>query len=78
MGSDIIAGYEKLLNDIKISKRVALDNYKQEIIPLLKDEIIKRYFYREGLYDYYVKNNAEILKSKEVLNNTKTYNEILK
>ena len=78
MGSDIIAGYEKLLNDIKNSKKVALDNYKQEIIPLLKDEIIKRYFYREGLYDYYVKNNAEILKSKEVLNNTKAYNEILK
>ena len=31
---------------------------------LLSDEIVKRYVYREGLYDYYKIHNAEIKKAE--------------
>ena len=40
---------------------------------LLSDEIVKRYFYREGLYTYYKATNPEIQKSKEILNSSSNY-----
>lgn len=55
-----------------------LELRKPEIISLLKDEIIKRYFYKEGLYEYYTANNPEISKAKEILNSENKYAEILK
>ena len=67
-----------MLATIKVTKEKELDSYKKEITSLIKDEIIKRMVYREGLYKYYVKHNLEIKKSKEVLNNSDTYQKILK
>lgn len=55
-----------------------LELRKPEIISLLKDEIIKRYFYKEGLYEYYTSNNPEIAKAKEILGNEAEYTKILK
>ena len=55
-----------------------LELRKPEIISLLKDEIIKRYFYKEGLYEYYTVNNPEIAKAREILNSENKYAEILK
>ncbi len=75
---DISSNYEALITSIKKSKEKALDTYRKEIVNQLTDEIIKRYFYREGLYNYYVKNNPEVIKGQEVLNNTNKYQEILK
>ncbi|UZO81824.1 S41 family peptidase [Aquimarina sp. ERC-38] len=70
--------YDALLATIKSTKEKDLDTYKKEISTLLQDEIIKRIAYREGLYTYYVKNNPEIKKSKEVLSDANTYQKILK
>ena len=42
------------------------------------DEIIKRYQYQEGLYQYYIQNNAEIKRATTLLSNTGAYNTILK
>ncbi|MCK8523669.1 S41 family peptidase [Aquimarina sp. D1M17] len=78
LDKDIESGYNTLLASIKASKEKALDTHKKEIVNLLTDEIIKRYFYREGLYNYYVTHNPEIEKSKEILNNKNKYDEILK
>ncbi len=77
LDSDIAASYDALIASIKLSKEKALDTYKKEIVALLTDEIIKRYFYREGLYTYYVKHNPEVAKSKEILNNKSQYDKIL-
>ncbi|WP_109436258.1 MULTISPECIES: S41 family peptidase [Aquimarina] len=74
----INTSYDALIASVNASKQTALDKHKNEIVNLLTDEIIKRYFYREGLYDYYVTHNPEVAKSQEILNNTKKYNEILK
>jgi carboxyl-terminal processing protease len=51
---------------------------QKEIKNLMLDEIIKRYQYKEGLYQYYIKNNIEIKKAVGILNNTAEYNKILK
>jgi carboxyl-terminal processing protease len=44
----------------------------------LEDEIIKRYFYREGLYDYYLKHDDAILAATGLLDDIPKYQGILK
>ncbi|MUH37423.1 S41 family peptidase [Zobellia amurskyensis] len=70
--------FRTLLLDIEKSKIVALDDYQREIQSKLQDEIVKRYFYREGLYDYYLKNDDAILAATELLSNENKYWSILK
>jgi len=77
LDQDISESYNALLQSIKTSKEKGLDTYKNEIVNLLTDEIVKRYTYREGLYDYYITHNPEIKKSKEILGNKNKYNSIL-
>ncbi|TBX71182.1 PDZ domain-containing protein [Flavobacterium silvisoli] len=74
----ITAEYQQLLSSIEKSEETLIDKNKTEIKNLLLDEIIKRYQYKEGLYQYYIKNNFEIKKAVEVLNDKATYNKILK
>jgi carboxyl-terminal processing protease len=74
----IIQSYQNTLNEIEISKKEGVKQKKTEISNLLADEIVKRYFYREGLYKHYVLQNPEILRAKEILNNKQAYTEILK
>lgn len=74
----IIAEYQQLLAALQKSEETLLDKNQDEIKNLILDEIIKRYQYQEGLYQYYVKNNSEIKKSITILNNTTEYNNILK
>ena len=75
---EISADIKEILGSISSSKEQALTSKKAEIKSLLSEEIIKRYFYKEGLYDYYVKENPEILKAKEVLKDQAQYKNILK
>lgn len=70
--------YQQLLTALQKSENALLDKNQKEIKGLLLDEIIKRYQYQEGLYDYYIKNNPEIKKAVLILNTTAEYNSILK
>ena len=75
---DIVENYKNMLAEIDAAKQGELIDKKPELVSLLTDEIIKRYFYQEGLYQYYVKHNPEILKAKEILNDKQQYAQILK
>lgn len=75
---NIQSEYNLLKAAIEKSNEKELDKNKAEIIMLLNDEIITRFQYKEGLYDYDAKNNIEINKAKAVLKNTSDYNKILK
>jgi carboxyl-terminal processing protease len=75
---EIEASYKQLMSSIEKAKTKALEDKKAEIVSLLSDEILKRYFYRDGLYNYQVKNNPEILEAIAVLNDTNRYARILK
>jgi carboxyl-terminal processing protease len=74
----IAVEYQQLLTALQKSENALLDKNQKEIKGLLLDEIIKRYQYQEGLYDYYIKNNPEIKKAVTILNSTTDYNSILK
>ncbi len=70
--------YNALMSSIEAAKEKDLIAKKVEIKSLLTDEILKRYFYTKGLYDYQIENNPEILEAVSVLNDTNKYNRILK
>ena len=70
--------YQQLLAALQKSENSLLDKNQKEIKSLLVDEIIKRYQYQEGLYQYYIQNNTEIKRATAILGNTSAYNAILK
>ena len=45
---------------------------------LIQEELIKRYQYQEGLYQYYLKNNLEIKRAVQVLNTPAEYKTLLR
>lgn len=75
---NITAEYQQLLTTLQKSEDLLLDKNKKEIQNLILDELIKRYQYQEGLYQYYIKNSSEIKKASTVLNNSAEYKSILK
>lgn len=73
----IKAEYNQLLSSIQKSEDTQINKYQKEIKNLMVDELILRYQYREGLYQYYLKNNSEIKKATSILNNLTEYKKIL-
>ncbi|HET8804176.1 MAG TPA: S41 family peptidase [Aequorivita sp.] len=78
MSNDISSSYNQLMAAIDNAKDKAIVDKKVEIESLLTDEILKRYFYREGLYNYQIEHNPEILEAVAVLNDAGRYGKILK
>lgn len=74
----ISTSYNQLMAAINTAKDKAVIDKKVEIESLLTDEILKRYFYREGLYNYQIEHNPEILEAVSVLNDEGRYRKILK
>ena len=74
----IAAEYQQLLTALEKSEATLLDKNQKEIKNLITEELIKRYQYQDGLYQYYLKNNSEIKKAVGVLNNQTEYKTILK
>ncbi len=75
---EIESSYNQLMVSIDDAKAKALVQKKAEIKSLISDEILKRYFYKEGLYNYQIVNSPEILEAITVLNDGKRYLRILK
>jgi carboxyl-terminal processing protease len=75
--SAISAEYNQLLTAIQKSEEAQLNKNQKEIKNLILDEIIKRFQYKEGLYQYYIKNNIEVKKAVEILANNPEYTKIL-
>jgi carboxyl-terminal processing protease len=76
--ASIMAEYQQLLTALQKNDENQLNKNQKEIKNLILDEIIKRYQYKEGLYQYYTKNNSEIKKAVAILNNMPEYNRLLK
>ncbi len=77
-GPGIEENYRNLLVEINKSKITAIDKYRSELQKNLEDEIVKRYFYREGLYEYYLEHDEAIIAATELLGNGSKYLGILK
>ncbi|WP_421823980.1 S41 family peptidase [Flagellimonas oceanensis] len=78
LGSEVQEKYKDLLFAVNRGKIEALDTFENEIKKNLEDEIITRYFYRDGLYKYYLGNDEAILTAKELLADATKYADILK
>lgn len=74
----IVNEYKQMLAAVQKSEEGQLDSHQEEIKNLILEEIIKRYQYQEGFYEYYMKSNSEIKKSVSILNDTATFKNILK
>lgn len=78
LDKNITASYNQLIASIDDAKDKAVLTKKAEIMSIISDEIIKRYFYREGMYEYHVNHSPEILTAIDVLDDAKRYQKILK
>ena len=78
LGANVQDKYKDLLLAINNEKVALLDTYKLEIKKKLEDEIVKRYFYREGLYEYQLQNDEAIQAASSLLNDNSKYQEILR
>lgn len=76
--ASIQSEYNGLKTAIDKANEKEMDKNKTEIIAKINEEIITRFFYKEGLFEYDTKNNLEIKKAISILNNTSEYNKILK
>ncbi|MEO5788188.1 S41 family peptidase [Gelidibacter sp.] len=65
--------FTTLIKTLDTYKTDAIDANKAQLMNLLSEEIVKRYFYREGMYAYFVIHNTEIKKGSEILKNPSTY-----
>ncbi|SMC39586.1 S41 family peptidase [Cellulophaga tyrosinoxydans] len=70
--------YRNLLAEINAKKITGLDTSKKEIIKQLEDELVTRYFYSNGLYEYYLTHDEAILTATELLKDNGKYKSILK
>ena len=76
--SETDASFEALKIAIDESKLKLIDAFKSDIISVLEGEIIKRYFYREGMYDYFINKNEAVFEAQKLINNQNKYLSILK
>jgi len=71
-------GFKDLEIALRASKLKLMDTFESEISAVLEEELIKRYFYREGMYTYFLDTSKEVIKAQEVITDLNTYNNILK
>ena len=76
--TQIATEYKQLENALARNQEIELEANKNQIKRLLQEELIIRHQYREGLYDFYTKNNVEIEKAIALLNNATQYKNLLK
>lgn len=69
--------FTELEQDIAHSLERDLEIFRDEITQLLEDEIIGRYFYEEGAIEWSVKEDEQIKKALEILNDKARYGSIL-
>jgi len=77
-GKAVEDSYELFLASIRNEKLRQLDKNKQEILMRLTEEIVKRYYFREGVYRQKLQFDETIVEAAELLNNSKKYYGVLK
>ncbi|MFT5859200.1 MAG: carboxyl-terminal processing protease [Flavobacteriaceae bacterium] len=71
------AEYDALLAKVVPSKERDLEKFKDQIINLLENEIVSRYYYQTGRAEHRFEDDKYIQESIEILENSSAYNTIL-
>lgn len=74
----IINEYEKLYAKVKASKEKDLELFKNQIIELIENEIISRYYFQEGRLINAFNHDKALNEAIELLNDMNRYTSILK
>lgn len=74
---DIKLTIEDLKKKVSHSKEQDLVTFKDEIKEAIREEIVSRYFYQEGVIEASLVNDSEIKSALEILSNTSEINRIL-
>jgi carboxyl-terminal processing protease len=70
--------YEALFQKVTPSKSRDLEKFKEEIVSILENEIISRYYYQKGRAQHAFVGDKFIDTAEDILTNSKRYNTILK
>ncbi len=73
----IISEYDALYDKVKASKEKDLDLFKNQIIEIIENEIVSRYYFQEGRVINSFNHDQALQEALEVLKDIKEYNEIL-
>ena len=76
--NEIEAGFDELEKRFQQEKLKALDTYQVPIQKYIEEELLKRYFYRKGLYTHYLKEDKVIREAIGVLANSNRYQQLLR
>lgn len=74
---DVKKLYDEMLIHLTPSKEKDLEKFKDEIIKLIEDEIISRYYFQKGRTAYSLRESDDVKKAKEILKDKAQYNKIL-
>tara|TARA_R110001632_G_scaffold112095_1_gene223026 strand:- start:56876 stop:58513 length:1638 start_codon:yes stop_codon:yes gene_type:complete len=74
----ILKEYQQILKKLSQEKVSEISKNKDFISDLIKDEILKRYYYSEGAYQHKLKNDKVVLEAVKILKNKNQYAKILK
>lgn len=69
--------YDLMLESIAQHKKKDLMENKQEIMVILKEEIVSRYYYQKGRIESTLTDDNELKSALKVLNDSPTYTSIL-
>ena len=75
---DVIAKEYNKIKEKLFEYKIAKITKNQDIITkLLKDEILTKYYYKNGVYENHLKNDESIFEAVKLLNNQNKYEQIL-
>jgi carboxyl-terminal processing protease len=69
--------FNEIKENLSEEKLVEISKNKDLVLEELKAEILERFFYREGVYQYNLKNDKAISEAFSLLNNENKYSKIL-
>jgi len=69
--------YNKIKEKLFEHKIAKINNNQDIITKLLKDEILTKYYYKNGVYENHLKNDESIFEAVKLLNNQNKYEQIL-
>ncbi|MFM8433569.1 MAG: S41 family peptidase, partial [Bacteroidota bacterium] len=72
------SSYETMKAEMESNKKNDLQNHRTEIREMLEEEIVSRYYYERGRKEISLRNDLELKRAIEVLDNQPLYKSILK
>lgn len=71
------AQYDLIKQNLAHDKQADLVKNKTEIVKLLEEEILRRYYFQKSRYEYSFKTDEDILEAMKVLDDAQRYQQIL-